>query len=291
MNVKSELLNYCTLPANQWNYYEIPIGEDWYNKYGYFPVIDRIHYINDNDACNGIVLFDAISIESEGGVVYFDDVSVVKKNYVELEGGERVYYYHNDHLGTPQVMTDITGNVVWKGDYEPFGKVNIVVENIENNFRFPGQYYISETGLYYNWWRWYKSKIGRYSSKDPAERIDLSYIPSDLQNISKKGNWLKDIKDITNKPLMLVNLYQYSNSNPIIFIDPTGLWVCTIICTIGDVVCDFLLCDEQCISRCLLATYDPIICFPACIFICGFSCAGPAIICHQLCHKKEDCKK
>jgi len=46
-----------TLVANQWNYYEIPIGEEWYNKYGYYPVIDKIHYINDNDACNGIVLF------------------------------------------------------------------------------------------------------------------------------------------------------------------------------------------------------------------------------------------
>jgi hypothetical protein len=29
-------------------------------------------------------------------------------------------------------------NAELKGDYEPFGKVNIVVENIENNFRFPG---------------------------------------------------------------------------------------------------------------------------------------------------------
>jgi len=127
MNVKSELLNYYIIPGNQWNYYEIPIGEDWYNKYGYYPVIDKIHYINDNDACNGIVLFDAISIESEGGVVYFDNVSVVKKDYDEVEGGERVYYYHNDHLGTPQVMTDISGNVVWKAVYEPFGRVGIVV--------------------------------------------------------------------------------------------------------------------------------------------------------------------
>ena len=97
-----------------------------------------------------------------------------------------VFYYHNDHLGTPQVMTDITGNIVWKADYEPFGKVNIVVENIENNFRFPGQYYISETGLYYNWWRWYKSEIGRYMSIDKCK-------------------------------------YCYSKLNPFVFIDPSGL--------------------------------------------------------------------
>ena len=197
-----------TLPANQWNYYEIPIGEDWYNKYGYYPVIGKIHYINDNDACNGIVLFDAISIESEGGVVYFDDVSVVKKNYVEVEGGERVYYYHNDHLGTPQVMTDITGNIVWKADYEPFGKVNIVVENIENNIRFPGQYYISETGLYYNWWRWYKSEIGRYMEPDPYR----------ITSISKELEFKIDLGIIKN-----THRYIYSLNNPINLSDIFGL--------------------------------------------------------------------
>ena len=26
---------------------------------------------------------------------------------------EQVYYYHNDHLGTPQIMTDAGGNIVW----------------------------------------------------------------------------------------------------------------------------------------------------------------------------------
>jgi hypothetical protein len=82
-----------------------------------------IDYINNQNLRNGIVLFDAISIESEGGVVYFDDVSVVKKNYVELEGGERVYYYHNDHLNTPVKMTGEKGNVVWEVvDKHPFGE-------------------------------------------------------------------------------------------------------------------------------------------------------------------------
>ena len=33
------------------------------------------------------------------------------------------YYFHNDHLGTPQIATDRTGSVVWEGRYEPFGVV------------------------------------------------------------------------------------------------------------------------------------------------------------------------
>ncbi|MCX7944836.1 MAG: hypothetical protein N2746_10060 [Deltaproteobacteria bacterium] len=40
--------------------------------------------------------------------------------------------------------------------------MNILVERTKNSFRFPGQYFIEEAGLYYNWWRWYKSEVGRY---------------------------------------------------------------------------------------------------------------------------------
>jgi uncharacterized protein RhaS with RHS repeats len=58
---------------------------------------------------------------------------------------------HNDHLGTPQKMTDSSGTVVWAADYKPFGEVTITVSTITNNLRFPGQYYDAETGLNYNY--------------------------------------------------------------------------------------------------------------------------------------------
>jgi RHS repeat-associated protein len=34
-------------------------------------------------------------------------------------------------------------------------------------FRFPGQYEDAETGLYYNWWRYYDPQTRRYISPDP----------------------------------------------------------------------------------------------------------------------------
>jgi RHS repeat-associated protein len=39
--------------------------------------------------------------------------------------------------------------------------------NYELNIRFPGQYADAETGLHYNYFRNYDSRIGRYIESDP----------------------------------------------------------------------------------------------------------------------------
>jgi RHS repeat-associated protein len=80
---------------------------------------------------------------------------------------DKLYFFINDHLGTPKIVTDETGEVVWKADYQPFGNVDIAVNGIENNFRFAGQYYDAETGLHYNYHRYYDPRTGRYLTPDP----------------------------------------------------------------------------------------------------------------------------
>ncbi|MGB5338131.1 MAG: RHS domain-containing protein, partial [Gammaproteobacteria bacterium] len=66
----------------------------------------------------------------------------------------RIYYAHNDHLGTPHALSDATGIKVWSAVYDPFGKATVDEDPDENgtaitlNMRFPGQYYDSETGLH-----------------------------------------------------------------------------------------------------------------------------------------------
>ncbi|XPS88777.1 hypothetical protein Dvar_67960 [Desulfosarcina variabilis str. Montpellier] len=103
-----------------------------------------------------------------------------------------VYYYHNDHLGTPQRLTDVTGTVAWAADYLPFGGVDITVETVENNLRFAGQYYDAETGLHYNYHRYYDPDTGRYLTADP---------------IGLAGG---------------INLFAYVSNDPVNYIDPTG---------------------------------------------------------------------
>ena len=78
------------------------------------------------------------------------------------------YWYHNDHLGTPQVMTNASQQVVWRAEYDAFGEANVLVSTIENPLRLPGQVADRHVaGLHYNWHRYYDATTGRYVSSDP----------------------------------------------------------------------------------------------------------------------------
>ena len=80
----------------------------------------------------------------------------------------QTYYYHNDHLGTPQKLTDSLGKVVWQAKSEAFGKTVVdPASTIHNPLRFAGQYEDQETGLHYNLYRDYSPNVGRYVQADP----------------------------------------------------------------------------------------------------------------------------
>ncbi len=80
---------------------------------------------------------------------------------------DNLHYYINDHLGTPQQTLDESQVVTWEAEYEAFGEAIVTRQIIVNNHRFPGQYYDAETGLHYNWHRYYNAEIGRYVTSDP----------------------------------------------------------------------------------------------------------------------------
>ena len=101
---------------------------------------------------------------------------------------------HNDHLATPQKMTDALGVVVWSADYKPFGEATVTPSStITNNLRFPGQYFDAETWLNYNYMRNFSPRLGRYIEADP---------------IGLAGG---------------LNIYIYAFNSPQQFIDPLGL--------------------------------------------------------------------
>ena len=84
--------------------------------------------------------------------------------------------------------------MVWEATYQPFGKTVINTGSVVvNNWRMPGQYHDAETGLHYNNFRYYDPELGRYLTPDP---------------IGLEGG---------------INLYAYSENNPVNGIDPWGL--------------------------------------------------------------------
>ncbi|WP_176700705.1 RHS repeat-associated core domain-containing protein [Gilliamella sp. WF3-4] len=112
----------------------------------------------------------------------------------------KLYWYQNDHLGTPIALTGSLGDTLYECQYNAYGQIinethhQDDIDSLPNNpLRFQGQYYDEETGLHYNLNRYYDPFIGRYITQDPLGIL---------------GG---------------LNSYQYAGSDPINWIDPLGL--------------------------------------------------------------------
>ncbi|TCS41139.1 RHS repeat-associated core domain-containing protein [Reinekea marinisedimentorum] len=101
-----------------------------------------------------------------------------------------------DHLGTPKALYEHhSGEQLWRADHDTYGALkNEQSSNEKYNLklRFQGQYEDAETGLYYNFNRYYDPHAGRYINHDP---------------IGLMGG---------------LNQYQYC-PNPVGWVDPLGL--------------------------------------------------------------------
>ena len=123
------------------------------------------------------------------------------------QGPDRIHLFHNDHLGSPQRLTDSEGKTSWSASFESFGRgyadtsagtTPAVTSSTPtaNNHRFPGQFLDAETGLAQNYLRDYVSGVGRYVESDP---------------VGLRGG---------------VNLTAYVKMQPTKFKDPFGLETC-----------------------------------------------------------------
>ena len=114
-------------------------------------------------------------------------------------GEPLVYYIHTDHLDAPRIVVDRDNHVRWRWLAEPFG-TTAPETNPEGlgaftqNLRFPGQYADQESGLFYNYHRYYAAEGGQYRQSDPIGLAGGS-----------------------------VSTYGYVGGNPLSFVDSTGL--------------------------------------------------------------------
>ena len=84
--------------------------------------------------------------------------------------GDKKYSIIADHLGTPKEMYQADGTRFWQGELDGYGRMRMQQgETGSCPFRFQGQYEDTETGLYYNRFRYYSPDEGMYISQDPAK--------------------------------------------------------------------------------------------------------------------------
>ncbi len=118
-------------------------------------------------------------------------------------------FYHGDHLGSAQLITEgntkgkhagITykrGDVIQRFEYAAYGRESFALNpNLSWDPAFTGQQYDIETGLYYYRARYYNPILGRFIQPDTV-----------VQNPLDPQSW---------------NRYAYVKNNPLKYTDPTG---------------------------------------------------------------------
>ena len=118
---------------------------------------------------------------------------------LQIEDTSGIYNVHTDQLDAPVVLTNQAGDIVWEAEYEVYSKA-LISDDVDGNgqkvrfdLRRPGQWLDDESGLYYNYFRYYDPETGRYITSDP---------------IGLEGG---------------INTYAYVENNPLNDIDPYGL--------------------------------------------------------------------
>ena len=86
------------------------------------------------------------------------------------ENRQQIHYFHCDQIGIPREMTDKDGNLLWFGNYTGWGRLKEetkVTDAAYQPFRLQNQYADHETGLHYNFFRYYEPDAGRFVNQDP----------------------------------------------------------------------------------------------------------------------------
>jgi RHS repeat-associated protein len=112
----------------------------------------------------------------------------------ELQVISKSHLYTKNHLGSISESSNLSGIIIERLRYDPWGRVSSSLSTVVSSFAFTGHYYHSPSGLLLAPYRAYSSQVGRWISQDP---------------IKENGG---------------INLYKYAENEPIGRIDKLGLY-------------------------------------------------------------------
>jgi RHS repeat-associated protein len=116
------------------------------------------------------------------------------------------YFFARDHLGSVREMTDSSGTIHARYNYDPWGRRTKVSGDLDADFGFTGHYYHAPSGLHLALYRAYSADLGRWLNRDPVKKAEL--LPEGA------------------------NLYAYVGDNPEGFTDPMGR-SCSAVCALA----------------------------------------------------------
>jgi RHS repeat-associated protein len=119
-----------------------------------------------------------------GQVAMEVNASGVRRAYL-YAGGRQVaqqsvdgqfYWLHTNHLGSSRAMTDVNGNLVYKGQFDPYGQVLLEWGSASlNTKKFTGYERDGATGLDYADARMYNSLRGRFMQPDQLSLQSVNF--------------------------------------------------------------------------------------------------------------------
>lgn len=125
-----------------------------------------------------------------------------------------IRYYHGDHVGSANLITDAEGNVLEETAFFPFGQKRNAFASLESagyidtHFGFAQKELDEESGLHYFEARYLAAHLGRFNRVEPLAGGAFMAMISDPQ---------------------LLNGYAYSRNNPMLFSDPDGELLFTVL--------------------------------------------------------------
>ncbi len=141
---------------------------------------------------------------------YFtSDLKTGNQDYIYLAGQKiasidnhgNIYYNLDDHLASPVLITDSSGQIVTNYDYQSFGKLQNSTSSIDYSYQFSDKELDSENNWQYFGARYYDNVLGRFSSLDPV--------------------YLQSVEQYLSDPQQL-NAYSYARNNPLKLVDQSG---------------------------------------------------------------------
>lgn len=81
-------------------------------------------------------------------------------------------YATRDHLGSIREVRDVSGAIVTRNDYDPYGRISRIGGTEDSRFGYTGHYQHSASGLLLARYRAYDPVLGRWIGEDPAGMIE-----------------------------------------------------------------------------------------------------------------------